>query len=75
MPTTLEILQAQVMSLSKADRARLLERLIASLDVDVEAEVQWEQLADERDAQLESGAVAPVALEDAMARLRARFPG
>lgn len=75
MSVTLEALQAQVMSLSKADRARLLDRLIASLDVDVEAEVQWEQLAEARDAELESGAVTPIALEDAMARLRARFPG
>ncbi|MFT3666181.1 addiction module protein [Piscinibacter sp.] len=75
MPVTLESLQAQVMSLSKADRARLLDRLIASLDVDAEAEAQWEQLAEARDAELESGAVAPMALEDAMVHLRARFPG
>lgn len=75
MPVTLEVLQAQVMSLSKADRSRLLARLIASLDVDVEAEAQWEQLAEERDAELDSGAVSPVSLEDAMARLRDRFPG
>lgn len=75
MSITLEVLQAQVMSLSKGDRARLLERLIASLDVDVEAEAAWEELAARRDAELESGSVAPVPLEDAMARLRARFPG
>jgi len=75
MAVILEVLQAQVMSLSKGDRARLLDRLIASLDVDVEAEAEWEKLADERDAELKSGAVAPVPLEDAMARLRARFPG
>jgi hypothetical protein len=53
----------------------LLERLIASLDVDVAAEEEWEQLAEARDAELDSGVVAPVALEDAMARLRAKFPG
>ncbi len=57
MPVTLEVLQ--------------VARLIASLDVDVEAEAQWEQLAEERDAELDSGAVSPVSLEDAMARLRA----
>lgn len=75
MSVTLEVLQAQVMSLSKAERARLLERLIASLDVDAEAEAQWEQLAEQRDAEVESGTVAPVALEEAMARLRGKFPG
>jgi len=75
MAATLESLQAQILSLSKADRARLLERLIASLDVDMVAEEEWERLAEAREAELDSGAVAPLALEDAMARLRARFPG
>lgn len=71
----LEALQAQVLGLSKADRSRLLERLVASLDVDAGAEEEREQLAETRDVELSSGALAPVPLEDAMARLRARFPG
>lgn len=75
MSTTLEALQAQVMSLSKEDRSRLLERLVASLDVDVQAEQEWEQLAAQREAELESGAVTGIPLEEAMAQLRARFPG
>ena len=75
MSATLEVLQAQVMSLSKEDRSRLLERLVASLDVDTEAEEGWEQLAAQREAELESGAVVGVPLEEAMAQLRARFPG
>lgn len=75
MSVTLDVLQAQVLNLPKADRSRLLDRLVASLDVDVDAEAQWEQLAAQRDAEIESAAVTPVALEDAMARLRARFPG
>lgn len=75
MSSTLEVLQAQVMSLSKEDRSRLLERLVASLEVDVEAEEEWEQLAAQREAELESGAVSGIPLEDAMAQLRARFPG
>jgi hypothetical protein len=75
MPTTVEILQAQVMSLAKADRSRLLELLVASLDVDAETEEEWEQLAAQREAELESGAVVGISLADAMAQLRARFPG
>ena len=75
MSSTLEVLQAQVMSLSKEDRSRLLERLVASLEGDVEAEEEWEQLAAQREAELESGAVSGIPLEDAMAQLRARFPG
>src|SRR6266568_579781 len=35
MPTTLETLQAEVMRLSPKDRARLLDRLIVSLDVSI----------------------------------------
>ncbi len=75
MSTTLETLQAQVMSLSKEDRARLLDRIVASLDVDTAAEDEWEQLATQRQAELKSGAVAGIPLEQAMAQLRARFPG
>jgi putative addiction module component (TIGR02574 family) len=73
MSATLEILQAQVLALSKEDRSRLLERLVASLDVDAGAEQAWEALAAERDAELESGSVVGVPIEEAMARLRARF--
>lgn len=72
MSSTLEVLQAQVLSLSKEDRSRLLERLVASLDVDAGAEEEWEAVAAERDAELESGAVVGIPLEDAMARLRYR---
>ncbi|MFN7551714.1 MAG: addiction module protein [Pseudomonadota bacterium] len=74
-PTTLETLQAQVLSLSNSDRARLLERLVASLDVDTQAEEEWEQIAETRELELTSGQSVAVSLEDAMARLRARFPG
>lgn len=75
MPTTLEALQAEVLRLPPVDRARLLDRLIASLDVDKDAEAAWDALADKREQELESGAVQPVALDVAIARLEARFPG
>ncbi len=75
MPRTLEALQAEVMRLSSADRARLLDRLVASLDVDAEAEAAWDELADERDAEFSSGSAAAVPLDVAVARLEARFKG
>lgn len=75
MSTPLETLQAEVLRLSPKDRAHLLNRLIASLDVDTEAEAAWDALADEREADIESGATQPVALDLAIARLEARFPG
>lgn len=75
MAATFEVLQSQVLSLSRADRSRLLEQLIASLDRDMAAEAAWDAVAEEREAALDAAAVAPVALEDTMARLRAKFPG
>ena len=75
MSVTLDVLQAQVLSLPRADRSRLLDRLVASLDMDTETEAQWEQLAQERDVELASGTVAPVALQEAIARWRSQFHG
>ncbi|MDP2868123.1 addiction module protein [Methyloversatilis sp.] len=75
MTITLETLQAEVLRLSPADRAKLLDRLIASLDVDAGAEAAWDKLADEREQELVAGAAAAVPLDVAIARLEARFPG
>lgn len=75
MTISLETLQAQVLRLSPADRARLLDRLIASLDVDAGAEAAWDKLADDREQELTAGSAAAVPLDVAIARLEARFPG
>ena len=75
MQATLETLQAEVLRLSPADRAKLLDRLIASLDVDPEAETAWDELADRREQELDTGTARAVPLEVAVARLEARFPG
>ena len=73
MSTTLEILEAEVLKLAPADRSHLLERLIASLDSDAEVEKAWEQEADRREAQLQSGSVAEISGPDAISRLRSRL--
>jgi hypothetical protein len=75
MPSTLEELQAEVLCLSPADRARLLDRLIASLEVEAAAEAAWDQIADKREQGLQDGSQPVVDLEVAVARLDARFPG
>ena len=75
MSTTLESLQAGVLRLLPNDRARLLDRLIASLDIDTEAEAAWDALADQREGEIEIRAVEPVPLDVAIAKLEARFPG
>jgi hypothetical protein len=75
MSRSLEVLEAEVLRLSPTDRARLLDRLVASLDIDADAEAAWDAVADEREQDLASGAVDSVSLEVAVARLEARFGG
>jgi len=75
MSITLETLQAEVLRLPPADRAKLLDRLIASLDVDSGVEAAWDELADQREQELAGGAATAVPLEVVVARLEARFPG
>ena len=75
MATTLKTLQAGVLRLSPADRARLLDRLIASLDIDAEAEAAWDALADKREVELATDTARAVPRDVAIARLEARFPG
>jgi hypothetical protein len=73
MEVTLDTLQAEVLKLSTADKAKLLDALLDSIDQDEEVEREWEQIADERDADLQSGAVLPVDGEAVLARLRAKY--
>jgi putative addiction module component (TIGR02574 family) len=73
MSTSLEAIQAEVLRLSPSDRSRLLERLIVSLDADAEVEAEWEAFADAREAEITSGVATAVPLEEAVARLEARF--
>lgn len=73
MNTHLEAIEAEALKLAPADRSHLLERLIASLDVEPDVEAAWEREADRREAELASGAVVEVPGPEAMARLRARL--
>ncbi|MFP5462881.1 MAG: addiction module protein [Gammaproteobacteria bacterium] len=75
MPSTLEALQAEILSLSPLDRAKLLDRLISSVDADAEAEAEWDALAEAREQELGSGKTPAASIEVALASLEARFPG
>jgi len=75
MSTTLDLLQAQVLGLPTAERARLLDRLIFSLDADANIEAEWDVVADAREKALDSGTVTAVPAEEAIARLQARCKG
>lgn len=73
MSTNLEVLEAEVLQLPPVERSHLLERLIASLDIDLELEEAWAKEGDRREAELESGSVSVVSGSEAIARLRARL--
>jgi len=75
MSSHLEALQEEILHLPPVDRARLLDRLIASLDVDAEAEAAWDSLAEERERELVSKTAEALPIEVVMARLETRFPG
>ena len=74
MPTSLENLEAEVLRLPAADRARLLDRVVASLDADAARDAAWDAVAAEREAEGQAGHEPWVTLEDALARLRAELP-
>ena len=60
MSSTVEALEAEALQLSAAERARLVERLIASLDADPDVDEAWAAEVERRNAEIERGAVALV---------------
>ncbi len=73
MALSVETLEAELLHLPTAERARLLERLIASLDADAQREAAWARLAAEREAQWQRGEVQPVDSGALLAQLRAEL--
>ena len=73
MATPVHDLEAEVLSLPPEDRARLLERLIASFEPKSRAQKAWMDLALRRQEDVRSGKVAMVPGDEALARVRARL--
>ena len=73
MSSTVEVLEAEALQLSATERGRLIERLIASLDVDPGVDDAWAAEVERRNAQIESGVVSLINGPDALARLKAEF--
>ncbi len=71
MPTPLEVLEAQVLSLPQADRSRLVDKLLTSLSHGSEWEQAWSEEADRREARITSGEAKWVNGPDALNRVRA----
>ena len=63
---TTEQIEQELLKLPAAERARLAERLIASLDEDSDVEAAWIAEVRRRDEELQSGAVSAIPAEDAL---------
>lgn len=73
MASTIELLEAEALRLPAADRARLVERLITSLDVDPQVEDAWAAEVERRNAEIEKGVVSLIPGPEALAELKAQF--
>lgn len=74
MSTPVHDLEAEVLGLPAEDRARLLERLIASFEPKSAAQRAWLDVARRRQADVKAGKVAMVPGDEALARIRTRLP-
>ena len=73
MASSIETIEAEALRLSPTERARLIERLIASLDVDPEVEEAWAAEVERRNDEIESGKVSLLSGPEAIAKLKASF--
>ena len=65
-------LEAQLLHLARHERARLAQKLIASLDDEDEIEQQWAHEAERRYEQLRSGNAEALPAEQVLAEARAK---
>lgn len=72
MSSTFEALEAEILRLPAAERARLVERLIASLDTDPEIEGAWVTEVERRQAEIESGATSLLPGPETTAKIKAK---
>lgn len=73
MSKPLEAIEAEALSLPQADRSRLIDRLIASLEQDPEWESAWSVEADRREDRIARGEAFWVPGADALGRIRSKL--
>lgn len=73
MSIPVEVLEIEVLNLPPAERSRLLDRLLASLDPDPEWEEAWAKEVDRREAEIAAGKATWLPGQDVVARLRAQL--
>ena len=70
---TVETLEAAALQLTSADRARLVDRLIATLDAEPEVEEAWAAEVERRQTEMENGTVSLLPGPERLAELKAEF--
>ncbi len=70
METQLELLEAEALKLTPGERAALAQRLLASLDEETEIEDAWAAEVERRIADVESGAIPVIPIDEALAQVR-----
>ena len=71
MGNQLELLEAEALKLTTGERAAFAQLLLASLDEDTEIEEAWATETERRIADIESGAVQVIPIDDALAQVSA----
>ena len=71
MENQLELLEAEALKLSSAERAAFAQLFLASLDEDAEIEEAWAIETERRITEIESGTTKVIPIADALAQVRA----
>jgi hypothetical protein len=73
MGTPLETLESEVLRLPTAERKRLLDRVVASLDADAARDAAWDAIAANREAEATKDPALIVPLDEVLKQLRAEL--
>jgi putative addiction module component (TIGR02574 family) len=73
MSAKIETIEAEALKLTPAERARLVERLITSLDIDPAIEAAWAEEVERRNAEIETGTVSLLPGPETLAKLKSEF--
>lgn len=73
MDTPLEALESQVLRLPAADRARLLDRVVASLDADAARDQAWDAVAASREELAQNDPSLMISMDSILKQLRAEL--
>ena len=71
MPVSIDAIEAEILVLPASERARLLDKLIESLETDPTVEAAWQREAQRRDDEIESGEVEALSGNAVVTQLRA----